>query len=116
MPDRWQHESLSTSGPIWRRRCLLLAAVALPSTSPADDLAVTLPGGAPATFVWIEPGTFTMGVVGEHAVDSEHLPLVTITSGFYLQKDELTMRQWESVMSSQPWVQQAWHGHPVPHL
>ena len=51
--------------------------------------------------VWIEPGTFTMGAgtAGYPLGDGpEHQ--VTITQGFYLGKYELTLGQWESVVSA----------------
>ena len=88
------------------------------------ELLVTLPGGATMAFVWIEPGTFTMGITDEQELDwvdervgswaseeywkiFEEFPSpaheVTITRGFYMGKYELTQGQWESVMGTKPW-------------
>lgn len=64
-----------------------------------EEAVFELPGGVKAEFVWIEPGTFTMGdpQVGRRPHQ------VTLTKGFYLGKYELTQGQWESVMKTRPW-------------
>ncbi len=74
---------------------------------PEEDITVTLPGGAKLEMVWIQPGQFLMGSpVSETGRDDDEGPLheVTITRGFYLAKYELTQAQWESVMSTRPWL------------
>ena len=65
------------------------------------EITITLPGGVPMEFVWIEPGTFTMGSPEEEpgrlaAEGPQHQ--VTLTRGFYLGKFEITQAQWQSVM------------------
>ena len=67
---------------------------------------VDLPGGASMEFVWVEPGTFTMGSPeAEEGRRYNEGPQhqVTISKGFYLGKYELTQRQWESVVGTSPW-------------
>ena len=70
-----------------------------------DIATFTLPGGAIIQMVWIEPGTFTMGSpsseVGRNPYD-EAQHKVTITQGFWLGKYELTQKQWEAVMGTNP--------------
>jgi formylglycine-generating enzyme required for sulfatase activity len=81
---------------------------------------VELPGGASMEFVWIEPGTFTMGTsaVQEQALrdeglwqqrDGDEKPAhqVTLSQGFWLGKCEITQGQWKSVMGNTPWAGQA---------
>ena len=54
-------------------------------------------------FVWIPPGEFRMGSASRHALDNERpVTRVRISRGFWLGKYELTQRQWESVMRSNP--------------
>jgi formylglycine-generating enzyme required for sulfatase activity len=57
-------------------------------------------------FVWIEPGTFTMGSPesepsrrGDEGPQHE----VTISRGFWLGRYEITQGQWQSVMGTTPW-------------
>ena len=54
-------------------------------------------------FVWIPPGEFRMGSTSRHA-DSDEKPVtrVRLTRGFWLGKYEVTQRQWEGVMGSNP--------------
>ena len=54
-------------------------------------------------FVWVPAGDFRMGSTSRHA-DSDEKPVtrVRISRGFYLGKYEVTQRQWESVMGSNP--------------
>ena len=54
-------------------------------------------------FVWIPPGSFTMGSEGFR--ESERpAHLVTLTNGFWLGKYEVTKAQWLAVMESEPWA------------
>ena len=75
-----------------------------------------LPGGVTIEFVWIEPGTFIMGMTAEQEVllrekgewfewFENEFPAheVTISKGFFLGKFEITQEQWESVLDSRPW-------------
>jgi hypothetical protein len=66
-----------------------------------------LPKGATMEFVWIEPGTFTMGSPhsesGRNPTHEGEQRAVTISRGFWLGKHELTQGQWEAVMGTEPW-------------
>jgi len=70
-----------------------------------EGIIVDLPGGAAMAFVWIEPGTFTMGSPssepGRYLIEGPQHE-VTISQGFYLGKYEITQGQWESVMGRNP--------------
>jgi len=52
-------------------------------------------------FVWIDPGSFRMGSDDK---DADEIPAhtVTLSKGFYLQTTEVTQRQWEAVMGTNP--------------
>jgi formylglycine-generating enzyme required for sulfatase activity len=75
---------------------------------PPPKVTAQLPGGATMDFVWIEPGTFTMGSPaseeGRNADEPQHE--VTISQGFYLGQFEITQAQWEGVMGTRPWAEQ----------
>ena len=61
----------------------------------------------PAGFVWIPPGTFTMGsptTEADRYVD-EVQHMVTLTQGFWLSDHEVTQGEFEAVMGSNP----SWH-------
>ena len=47
--------------------------------------------------IWVEPGTFTMGQSDISNASPEHN--VTLSSGFYLGKYEVTQAQYEAVMT-----------------
>ena len=80
-----------------------------------------VPGDAEIEMVWIEPGTFLMGLTGaqEETLRSKGMWIdelferekpaheVEITRGFYLGKYEITQGQWESVMGTRPWSEQS---------
>jgi len=53
--------------------------------------------------VFVEPGTFTMGCPDDEDFDGA-LPAhqVTLTSGYYIGKYEITQAQWKAVMGSNP--------------
>ena len=56
--------------------------------------------------VWIEPGTFEMGrYSGEQGSSATEDPQHTVTlySGFWLGKYEVTKGQWETLMGTTPW-------------
>lgn len=73
-------------------------------------------------FVFIEPGSFTMGTTSEQQTFWEHLSAwltdefgseipahtVTISKGFYLSKYEITQFQWQAIVGTAPWVGQDW--------
>ena len=69
--------------------------------------AITLPGCVQLEMVWIPGGTFLMGRnPGEqdsfYLEDPQHR--VTLSSGFWMGKYEVTKRQWQAVMWSSPWA------------
>jgi formylglycine-generating enzyme required for sulfatase activity len=65
-------------------------------------VALDLGGGVKMEFVLIRPGSFTMGDDSstESAVKPAHK--VTLSKPFYLGKYEVTQKQWETVMGSNP--------------
>ena len=69
-----------------------------------DTKTITLPGGATMVLCWCPPGSFTMGSpVSEQGHDADEVQHpVTLTKGFWLGKYEVTQRQWESVMGTNP--------------
>ena len=69
-------------------------------------------------FVYISPGTFTMGSPSnESGRGSDEGPQhdVTISEGFYLGKYEVTQGQWEAVMGTTPWSSQSYVQTNVNH-
>ena len=69
----------------------------------------TLPGGMTMDFVWIPPGTFTMGSPDseeDRGADEGPQREVTITQGFYMARREITQAQWVSVLDVAPWAEQ----------
>ena len=87
---------------------LLLAGC--PPPTPGDPEAegetIMLPGYEPLHMVWISAGSFQMGrYPGEQdsydCEDPQHE--VTLSSGFWMAKYELTKRQWAAVMGTTPW-------------
>ena len=80
-----------------RRMLLLLLMLALTAAplSANPEVTVDLPNGATMVFVWIDPGTFTMG---SSQLGAEGVPHdVTITQGFWLGRYEITREQWEQL-------------------
>jgi formylglycine-generating enzyme required for sulfatase activity len=71
-------------------------------------LSLDLGGGVRMMFVYIKPGTFVMGGDGELQADAPKQGVekpkhtVAITKGFYLGKYEVTQRQFEALMGSNP--------------
>ncbi|MFA6111116.1 MAG: SUMF1/EgtB/PvdO family nonheme iron enzyme [Candidatus Latescibacterota bacterium] len=62
--------------------------------------------GWPMEFIWIEPGTFTMGDAERGLTPHQ----VILTQGYYLGKYEVTQGQWQAVMRTTPWLGQ-WGVH-----
>ncbi len=63
------------------------------------------PGAAPPGFVYIPPGTFTMGSPSDEPgreAEGEDLHEVTLTHGFYMQETEVTQGAWEALMGTNP--------------
>lgn len=82
-----------------------------------DTKTITLPGGVTMEMVWCPPGSFTMGSPASEQGrdDSEIRHSVTLTKGFWLGKYEVTQRQWESVMGTNPARFQS-SDRPVEHV
>ena len=101
-------------GPVSRRRLFALWVYAVVAVSPlfaqGDEFAAVLPGRMTMVFVWIAPGTFTMGSPAaepDRHDDEGPLHEVRISRGFWLGKYEITQGQWSAVMGTEPWVGQA---------
>ena len=62
-----------------------------------SPLVVDLNSSVNLEMIWVEPGTFTMGQSDISDASPEHN--VTLTSGFYLGKYEVTQAQYEAVMT-----------------
>jgi hypothetical protein len=87
-----------------------LATITVRRASDLQTLTARLPGGATMDFIWIEPGTFTMGSPDSEAgwdADEKPQHQVTLTKGYFLARTELTQGQWMSVMQTTPWSGQA---------
>ena len=71
-------------------------------------------GPAGMEFVWIPPGAFRLGSASSNA-DGDERPLtqVRISQGFWLGKHEVTQREWEAVMDSNPSHFSGCRGCPV---
>ena len=73
-----------------------------------EERVLVLPGGAEMTMIYCPPGTFLMGSPkdeeGRSADEVQHE--VTLTSGFWLGKTEVTQAQWCSVMGCDPFEEQ----------
>lgn len=69
-----------------------------------DVKTITLPGGATMEFCWCPAGSFMMGSPESESErrSDETLHRVSLTKGFWMGKYEVTQRQWESVMGSNP--------------
>jgi len=55
-------------------------------------------------FVWIPPGTYTMGSPADEPDrgDDERQHKVTLSKGFFMQRTEVTQKQWKAIMGSNP--------------
>jgi len=86
---------------------VIIVDVPIPPDEPGY-LETELPGGATIDFVWIAPGTYTMGSQESepgHREEEGPVHEVTISGGFYIGKYEITQGQWESVfgVDAAPW-------------
>ena len=111
---------------------LLAVLLANRTEGQTQQITIELPGGVSLSMVWIEPGSFRMGDLDEFEEDpdeveerdeldeffdveeeqsendprvADQLPehTITISSGFWLGRFEVTQSQWESVMETRPW-------------
>jgi len=100
------------------RKMLLLLLVLHNGVWANEEITVDLPGRTTMDFVWIEPGTFTMGSPSSEEgrfPDEGPQHEVTISRGFYLGAHEVTQGQWESVMGTTPWSGQNYVQSNVNH-
>ena len=75
---------------------------------------LTLPGGAPMEMIYVTPGSFIMGgspLSDNERENNEALHRVALTKGYWLGKYEVTQKQWQSVMGSNP---SNWTGDNLP--
>lgn len=81
-----------------------------PAPAPAEPTAsyangVLTVGSVTYKFVYVAPGTFTMGATPEQeAPDNDEKPAhqVTLTNGYYIGQTEVTQALWKAVMGSNP--------------
>ena len=75
-----------------------------PSPAPQPTLGSRVTNSLGMKFVWIPPGTFTMGSPKEEADrgNNETPHKVTLTKGFYLGIHLVTQQQWQAVMGNNP--------------
>ena len=80
------------------------SAVPPRGTRAGETRNLMLPGGASMAMVWCPAGRFLMGSpAGEKGrYDDELQHWVTLTKGFWMAKNEVTQRQWKSVMGYNP--------------
>jgi formylglycine-generating enzyme required for sulfatase activity len=103
----------SAAQPVRQAPTGLSPALAGEAPQPGAEMTAALPGNATIEFVWIRPGTFTMGSAqleepevynGRPMGFTKEQPAhqVTLSRGFWLGKCEVTQAQWERVMGSNP--------------
>lgn len=75
-----------------------------PSPAQQPKLGSSITNSLGMKFVWIPPGTFTMGSPREEAdrVSNETPHTVTLTKGFYFDVHLVTQQQWQAIMGSNP--------------
>lgn len=67
-----------------------------------DECELTLPGGAKMVFCYCPAGNFTMGTPKLFDFFRQDPHRVSLTTGFWIGKYEVTQAQWKSVMGSLP--------------
>lgn len=75
--------------------------VSAKSPEAGDTMFLPLPGGEKIEMVYVAPGTFRAGGTDGYEWEGP-VHEVTITKGFWLGKYEVTQKQWESLMGSNP--------------
>ena len=100
---------LSFQGTPMTRRFYLSLVVALASAfpihaQPRKDPPKNFANSIGMKFVWIPPGTFTMGSPLDEKVRQANEPQhkVTLTKGFYLGVYTVTQEEWQAVMGNNP--------------
>ncbi len=82
---------------------LLVAAIAVTDGSAAARKASTRRNSVGMEFILVPAGTFRMGSTSEDAGENEKpVTEVSISRAFYLGKYEVTQKQWEKVMGTNP--------------
>jgi formylglycine-generating enzyme required for sulfatase activity len=71
-------------------------------SAPAGGMNNRAGGAAPANFVWVEGGTFSMGSNAADAYDNEKPVHQVTVSSFYMAKYPVTQKEWISVMRNNP--------------
>lgn len=103
------------------RMAIILLAYSIGNARATPQATFKLPGDISMDFIWIEPGTFTMGTTFEQQAlmqakgwwaywmkEEQPAHQVTITHGFWLGKYEVTQAQWVAIMATRPWTGQPW--------
>jgi formylglycine-generating enzyme required for sulfatase activity len=112
----WAHVTLGvfTVLPVWSQ----------------EEITIELSGGETMEMVWVEPGTFIMGLTEEQEEllldrndwikDERPAHEVSISRGFYLGKHEITQEQWHTTMGTTPWSEgihvQVGPAHPAAYI
>jgi len=98
--DEYRSQVTLAPGATQSLTATLSATVVAPVVNPLQAVAQSTTSG----FVYIAPGTFTMGSPsseeGRDSDETQHQ--VTLTRGFYLQATEVTQGEWQRVMGSNP--------------
>jgi formylglycine-generating enzyme required for sulfatase activity len=112
LPDDWQVPNSASSVATAKDKPEINSAVktSLVTVPPLDQghagesVDVKLPKDVMITFQYCPPGSFIMGSpkTEEGRSDDEDPVSVNITKGFWLARTEITHRQWEVVMGSDP--------------
>ncbi|MEI7947104.1 MAG: SUMF1/EgtB/PvdO family nonheme iron enzyme [bacterium] len=73
-------------------------------TTPGERAAVSLGNGVSIELVWCPAGSFMMGSPSSeaHRKPEETQHRVTLTTGFWMGRTEVTQAQWEAIMGSNP--------------
>ena len=74
--------------------------------------------GLQVPMVWCPPGTFSMGSPGsqKEAEKDEVQHRVTFTEGFWIGQTEVTQKQWQDLMGTNPSWQEGGANHPVENV
>lgn len=92
--------------------CLAAAGWGYPSLPtnpvPGSTRTVKLPNGVTMKFVWIDPGTSTVGSSTSTDRQESAAPRqrAALSHGYYLGQSAVTAGQWQAVMGTTPWIEQ----------
>ncbi|MBU6401702.1 MAG: formylglycine-generating enzyme family protein [Verrucomicrobia bacterium] len=82
-------------------------------------VALSAPGPDPAQWVWVPPGTFTMGSPAteyDRSVDEGPQTVVTFTHGYWIGRYEVTEGEYSSLIGTNPAVFTTGTNQPVEHV